>query len=137
MPPATLKQLFKVPVDLRQKGEMIIAVPSGLAVDIALVESCLHVLSAGCAVGVMKGQTLVPDADLALSVIYDTGSYPVAEVDLQKALAFLHKDAILLPESEKGYVLIRHEGVSLGFVKNLGNRCNNLHPQGRRIRTDI
>ena len=137
VPPATLKQLFKVPVDLRQKGEMIIAVPSGLAVDIALVESCLHVLSAGCAVGVMKGQTLVPDADLALSVIYDTGSYPVAEVDLQKALAFLHKDAILLPESEKGYVLIRHEGVSLGFVKNLGNRCNNLHPQGRRIRMDI
>ena len=137
VPPATLKQLFKVPVDLRQKGEMIIAVPSGLAVDVALVESCLHVLSAGCAVGVMKGQTLVPDADLALSVIYDTGSYPVAEVDLLKALAFLHKDAILLPESEKGYVLIRHEGVSLGFVKNLGNRCNNLHPQGRRITMDI
>jgi NOL1/NOP2/fmu family ribosome biogenesis protein len=85
----------------------------------------------------MKGQTLVPDADLALSLAYRHDSYPVADVDLQTALAFLHKDAILLPDCERGYVLIRYEGVPLGFVKNLGNRCNNLHPQGRRIRMDI
>lgn len=102
-----------------------------------MLESVLHLLSAGCAVGVMKGNTLVPDADLALSVIYNIESYPVADVDLHTALAFLHKDAILLPDGEKGYVLIRYEGVPLGFVKNLGNRCNNLHPQGRRIRMDI
>ena len=116
---------------------MVIAVPSALMTEVAVLESSLHVLSAGCAVGVMKGSTLVPDADMALSIIYDEGSYPVADVDLQTALAFLHKDAILLPDSERGYVLIRYEGVSLGFVKNLGNRCNNLHPQGRRIRMDI
>ena len=85
----------------------------------------------------MKGSVLVPDADLALSMAYEMSSYPVADVDLQTALGFLHKDAILLPDSEKGYVLIRYEGVPLGFVKNLGNRCNNLHPQGRRIRMDI
>jgi NOL1/NOP2/fmu family ribosome biogenesis protein len=129
--------LFSADVSLRQKGDMVIAVPSALMTEVAVLESSLHVLSAGCAVGVMKGSTLVPDADMALSIIYDEGSYPVADVDLQTALAFLHKDAILLPDSERGYVLIRYEGVSLGFVKNLGNRCNNLHPQGRRIRMDI
>ena len=135
--PEEIKSIFTVPVDLRQKGETVIALPSRIAADVAVAESALHVLSAGCAVGVLKGKTLVPDADLALSLIYDPGSYPVADVDLQKALAFLHKDAILLPDCEKGYVLIRYEGVPLGFVKNLGNRCNNLHPQGRRIRMDI
>ena len=135
--PVEIKSMFTVPVDLRQKGETVIALPSRLATDVAVAESALHVLSAGCAVGVLKGKTLVPDADLALSMIYDPDTYSVADVDLQKALAFLHKDAILLPDCEKGYVLIRYEGVPLGFVKNLGNRCNNLHPQGRRIRMDI
>ena len=135
--PESLKSLFSVPVDLRQKGDTVIAVPSRIATDVAVVESALHVLAAGCAVGVVKGQTLVPDADLSLSVAYEPESYPVADVDLPTALAFLHKDAILLPDCERGYVLIRYEGVPLGFVKNLGNRCNNLHPQGRRIRMDI
>ena len=122
---------------LRQRGETVIAVPSHMVSEVAVLESSLHVLSAGCAVGVMKGSVLVPDADLALSLAYDKSSYPVADVDLHTALGFLHKDAILLPDSEKGYVLISYEGVPLGFVKNLGNRCNNLHPQGRRIRMDI
>ena len=135
--PEGLKKLFKTDVVLRQKGETITAVPSAIAPDVAVLESMLHVLSAGCAVGVLKGQTLVPDADLALSTAYDESSYPVADVDLHTALSFLHKDAIALPESEKGYVLVRYEGLPLGFVKNLGNRCNNLHPQGRRIRMDI
>ena len=135
--PESLRSLFSADVSLRQKGDMVIAVPSALMTEVAVLESSLHVLSAGCAVGVMKGNTLVPDADMALSIIYEEASYPVADVDLQTALAFLHKDAILLPDSERGYVLIRYEGVPLGFVKNLGNRCNNLHPQGRRIRMDI
>lgn len=135
--PASIRDLFNVPVELRQKGETVTAVPSQIAPQIALLESVLHVLAAGCAAGVLKGQTLVPDADLALSLIYRPGSYPAADVELHTALSFLHKDAILLPDCERGYVLIMHEGVPLGFVKNLGNRCNNLHPQGRRIRMDI
>ena len=64
-------------------------------------------------------------------------TYPAVEVDRQTALAFLHRDAIVLGDAPKGFVLIKYDGVPLGFVKNLGNRCNNLHPQGRRIRMDI
>ena len=135
--PENVKSMFSVDVDLRLKGDTVTAVPSGIASDVAVLDSSLHVLSAGCAAGVLKGSTLVPDADMALSLMYNPESYPVADVDLHTALSFLHKDAIVLPESEKGYVLIRYEGVPIGFVKNLGNRCNNLHPQGRRIRMDI
>ncbi|MFR8803871.1 MAG: methyltransferase RsmF C-terminal domain-like protein [Anaerovoracaceae bacterium] len=32
---------------------------------------------------------------------------------------------------------MRFEGHPLGFVKNLGSRCNNLHPQGRKIKMDV
>ncbi len=135
--PEQIRSMFTVPVDLRQKGDTVVAVPSRISQDVAVLESVLHVLSAGCAAGVLKGQTLVPDADMALSIIYNPATYHIADVDQRTALSFLHKDAITLPDCEKGYVMIRHEGVPLGFVKNLGNRCNNLHPQGRRIRMDI
>lgn len=135
--PASMKDLFTVPVSLKQKGETIVAVPESLIQDVALLEEHLHVLSAGCAVGVMKGQTLVPDADLALSAMLAPDAFPGADVDLGTALAFLHKDAVVLPDAPRGYVVIRYDGLALGFVKNLGNRCNNLHPQSRRIRMDI
>ena len=42
-----------------------------------------------------------------------------------------------LPEADWGIVLLTYGGHPLGFVKNLGNRCNSLHPQNRRIRMDI
>ena len=135
--PESLKQLFSVDVILKQRGETIIAVPANINEDVEFLGAHLHVLASGCAVGVMKGKDLVPDADLALSIVLKNDAYPFVDVDRQTALAFLHRDAIVLSDTPKGFVLIRHAGVSLGFVKNLGNRCNNLHPQGRRIRMEI
>ena len=132
---------LKVPVDrdvtVRMKGETVTAVPAVISADLAVLEPQLHVIAAGCAVGVMKAGTLVPDADLALSIMLDKDAYPSAEVEQKTALAYLHRDAIMLPDSPKGFVLVRYEGLPLGFVKNLGNRCNNLHPQSRRIRMDV
>ena len=135
--PESLKDLFTVPVVLKQKGETVVAVPASRMQDVTFLEERLHVLASGCAVGVMKGQTLVPDADLALSMMLAPDAFPSVETDLQTALAFLHKDAVVLPDAPRGYVVIRYDGLALGFVKNLGNRCNNLHPQSRRIRMDI
>ena len=108
-----------------------------IAADVARVEEALHVVAAGCAVGVMKGKDMVPDADLALSYMLDGTAYQSVEIDRQTALAFLHRDAVTFPDAPRGYLLLKHEGLALGFVKNLGNRCNSLHPQSRRIRMDI
>ena len=135
--PASLKDYFEVPVELKQRGETVIAVPYNINEDVELLSAHLHVLASGCAVGAMKGRDLVPDADMALSIALKKDVFPLVDVDRQTALAFLHRDAIVLNDAPKGFVLIRFEGVPLGFVKNLGNRCNNLHPQGRRIRMDI
>ena len=135
--PLHLKEYFNVDMVLKQRGETVIAVPSNINEFVELLTSYLHVLASGCAVGVIKGKDLVPDADLALSIALSDDSFPMVEVDKQTALSFLHRDAIVLADAPKGFVLVSYEGVPLGFVKNLGNRCNNLHPQGRRIRMDI
>ena len=94
-------------------------------------------IAAGCALGSVKGKNFIPDADLALSVILSPDAYPAVDVDREKALAYLHRDAVTFPDAPLGYLLVRYMGQPLGFVKNLGNRCNSLHPQSRRIRMDI
>lgn len=97
----------------------------------------LHPLRMGVNKGEMKGKDFVPSADWALSIAFDKEAYPSAEVDKQTALKFLHRDTIALPDAPLGYNVITYRGLPLGFVKNLGTRCNNLHPQSRRIRMDI
>ena len=135
--PKGIDELLTAEVVLRQKSDTVTAVPAGLAGPLASLEQCLHVISAGCAVGTLKGQILVPDADLALSLMFRHDAFPYVDMELKDALAYLHRDAIVLKDAPKGYVTVGYAGLPLGFVKNLGNRCNNLHPQSRRIRMNI
>ena len=137
LPEGIMAGLLRVKAVTRLRGETVIAVPENISSDLALIEQALHVIAAGCAVGTLKGKVLVPDADLALSLMYDRTAFPEAEVDRDTALAYLHRDAITLPDAPKGYVAVVYGGLPLGFVKNLGNRCNSLHPQSRRIRMNI
>lgn len=139
-PSALDKQIsayFTVPMQARQKGDMVIALPSVIAEDMEILASRLPVVSSGCAVGQFKGRDLVPDEDLSLCIALNREAFPSVPVDKPTALAFLHKDALVLSDSPRGLVLLTYKGVPLGFVKNLGNRTNNLHPLSRRIRMDI
>ena len=135
--PQGMDKLLNRKVVFRQRGETVIAVPEHLSADIASLEKGLHIIASGCAVGTLKGKTLVPDADLALSLMLADDAYPAVDVDRQTALAYLHRDAVTFPEAPQGYLLVKYQGLPLGFVKNLGNRSNSLHPQSRRIRMDV
>ena len=97
----------------------------------------LRPLRLGISEGEWKGKDFVPNPDWALSISFDRSRYPAAPVDKQTGLRFLHRDTIALEDAPLGYNVITYRGVPLGFVKNLGRRCNNLHPQSRRIRMDI
>ncbi len=131
-----IRGLLDIPVEVSLKGNTIIAVPESIAEDVHRLEY-LRPLHRGTAVGEVKGKDIVPNADLALSQILRMGAFREAEVSREQALAFLHKDTLSLPEAARGIVLLTYEGQPIGFVKNLGNRCNNLHPQDRRIRMNI
>lgn len=132
-----LEGMFDREVTLSSRGDRIVALPSGISEDIMTVASSARLLSGGCAVGTMKGDTLVPDPDLALSYFLSPEAFPSAELTAGQALHFLHRDTIVLENCERGYVKVCYRGLPIGFVKNLGNRCNNLHPQGRRIRMSL
>lgn len=132
----SFSHLFDVPMSFVQKNDTVVAVPKVIAAEVEALEF-LRPLMKGVAVGEVKGKDLVPHADLALVSVLAQGAFPQVDVDRKTALSFLHKDPIVLKDAPKGLIIVCHEGQRLGFVKNLGNRCNNLLPQGRRIRMDI
>ncbi len=99
--------------------------------------SILHPLRSGICKGTSKGRDFIPDPDYALSLAFREEEYPSVEVNLQTALKYLHRDSLTLPEAAPGYNVLRYQGHPLGFVKNVGARCNNLLPKGRRILMDI
>lgn len=65
------------------------------------------------------------------------GPEPRVELDLQQALRYLHRDTLFLPEAPLGMLVVCYRSHPLGFVKNLGSRCNNLYPKSRRIQMDV
>ena len=104
---------------------------------VALVDECrkcLNVLSFGVQMYEQKGKDLIPQAALALSKAYKRGAYPEVELSSEEALSFLRKEAIVLADAPRGFVLVTYNGLPLGWVKNIGNRCNNLYPEFWRIR---
>lgn len=116
--------------------EFVRAVPSrwnGLYND---VKRKLHVIHAGVGMGTIKGKDIVPDVSLALSIALSEEAFPIVELGYNDAIRYLRKEAMVLaPSVPKGFVVVAYEGHPLGFVKNLGNRANNLYPQEWRIRS--
>lgn len=98
--------------------------------------SFLRPLKQGVYKGELKGKKFVPDSDYALSLAYE-GEWPAIEADRLTALKYLHHDALRFPNAPLGYNTVNFEGHPLGFVNNLGQRCNNLHPLPRRILMNI
>ncbi len=87
--------------------------------------------------GEFKGKDFIPAHSLAVSTAV-AAELPAVEIDREIALRFLKKENIELPgDAPKGWLLARHEGLNLGWMKNLGNRMNNYLPKEWRIRMDI
>lgn len=80
-----------------------------------------------------------PQHSLAMSIEQTTDNYPRWEVDRETALLYLKREALRnMPDKlPLGYALITYKGQALGFVKNIGNRANNLYPQEWRIRMTL
>ena len=95
----------------------------------------VRIISAGVPVGSTKGRDLVPAPELALSLDLRQEAFPDATLGEAGALSYLRREATALPgEFRKGYMTVSHDGLRLGFVKNIGSRANNLYPQQWRIR---
>ena len=124
-----------VPGEGQWAGALRKTAPQALAKNASPAD--LHPVRSGLRKGEAKGKDFIPDPDYALSIKFDSKDYPAVDVDRQTALRFLHRDALVLPQAAPGYNVITYLGHPLGFVKNIGSRCNNLLPKGRRILMNV
>jgi len=98
------------------------------------IEKNLRIVSVGITLGEIKGKDLVPDEALALSIELNRAVFPTVELSYDDAIKYLHRDNINLPtDTPRGLVIVKYRNLPLGFVKNIGNRCNNLYPKEWRI----
>lgn len=118
-------------------GNKIIAMPSVLASDMHDIAVCLYPLIKGIEVAEIKGNDIIPSHGLAMSRAFNVDAFGRVEISKMQALSYLHGDTIQLDYPHKGFVLLTFAGIPLGFVKNLGNRANNLYPKEWRIRMNV
>ena len=90
----------------------------------------------GLRVGTMAHGQFNPDHELSMSTIL-ANDLPSAELDLLQSLRYLKRELPDLPSGEKGWMILRHQGMALGLAKKLPNRINNYYPQEWRIRANL
>ena len=121
---------------LAMKDTQVVAFPKAYQDEYALLQQYLKVIHAGITLGEIKGKDLIPHHSLAMSTALAEDLFPRTEVSYEQAIAYLRKEGLILDtDVPRGYVLLTYQGIPLGFVKNIGNRANNLYPQEWRIRS--
>jgi len=111
------------------------AVPCGMDDYIRLFQN-LKIVKTGTKLFTVKQTNYLPSHDLALSGRLKRDVFPQLKVDLPEAIAFMRRDIFQIGEAKKGWNLLIYEGVSLGFINNIGNRFNNYFPVEWRIKLD-
>jgi NOL1/NOP2/fmu family ribosome biogenesis protein len=104
--------------------------------DFIFLKNRLKIVSAGIALGETKGKDFIPNHALAMSTELSTQPFPVLELEKADALKYLRKESLqeIPNDLPRGHVLVKYKNCPLGFIKNIGNRANNLYPQEWRVR---
>jgi 16S rRNA C967 or C1407 C5-methylase (RsmB/RsmF family)/NOL1/NOP2/fmu family ribosome biogenesis protein len=115
-----------------KQNEEIIAMPIHLQDDLAAIQSSLYIKKAGVKMGAIIRDELIPHHELAVSTIINPAITWI-DVDLETALQYLRKQEIKIDTVIKGWALIKHQQLPLGWVKILPARVNNYYPKEWRI----
>lgn len=102
--------------------------------DLKVLAKNLYIKKAGVELGTIKGKDIIPSHELALSIL-PLESLAVVEVDKEKALQYLKRKDLNIA-APKGWSLVTHCGLPLGWMKVLPNRINNYYPSEWRILKD-
>jgi NOL1/NOP2/fmu family ribosome biogenesis protein len=114
--------------------DVALALPKQHTAAMLALQQKLRVLHSGIPLAELKNNKLLPLHSLAMSTELCRSSFAVVELEREQALAYLHREAISLLGAPLGYLLLTYGDVPLGFVKNIGNRANNMYPAEWRIR---
>ena len=91
----------------------------------------IKVLRAGIQLGNMKGKLFFPDHALAMALSPRDG-YPAFDASHDEAAAYLRGETIPCPDDLSGFLLVSHQGLTLGFGKASGGQIKNHYPKGLR-----
>ncbi len=114
------------------RDDVLYAVPAEHSAFLLALASLADTLTIGVPMANVKGRDLIPTQQLALSLCLRPDVFPRVEVDMSTAISYLQRQAVAI-DAPKGIALLYYGGLPLGFVKNLGNRANNLYPKNWRI----
>lgn len=121
---------------LMPEGQTLTVFATSWLPVLSALKQHVRVLQAGVTLAGAKGKDCVPAHALAMSSLLRREAFACEEVDYPTAIAYLRKEAVTLSDAaSRGFVLLAYRGFPLGFVKNVGNRANNLYPQEWRIRS--
>lgn len=119
---------------MRQQDRFIVAYPAKYKDLIHILNKQFICISTGFGICELRGKAPVPQHALAMLKDVNKNAFNKVELTLDQALSYLRNEALTLPNAATGVVMVTYENVPLGFVKNVGNHCNNLYPKEWRIR---
>jgi NOL1/NOP2/fmu family ribosome biogenesis protein len=119
---------------IRQQERFMSAYPAKYKELIEYISTQFICISTGFGIGELRGKNVTPQHSLAMLKDINTDKFTRVDLTQEQALAYLRNEALVLPNVAQGIVLVTYEQVPLGFVKNVGNHCNNLYPKEWRIR---
>lgn len=115
----------------------LIAFSAKYAEDFMMFHSLFRCYECGLTLGEFKGKDFVPSQRLALSNDLDNTKISLLNVDYETAIKYLKREALHTESAPQGFLLVNFKGLPLGWVKNVGNRCNNMYPANWRIRMNL
>lgn len=121
--------------DFMEAGSRIIALPAAQSEMLVSLGEKLKTVALGIGIGERKGKDFIPSHSLALSCEINREAFINHAVSYAQAVAYLRKEAITLNDAPRGFILLTYCNEPIGFVKNIGNRANNLYPHEWRIRS--
>lgn len=145
----TRKPLFKVQKDLLDAenyvkvdealllnwNDKLLLVPNQLEEKMLHVQAQMRIQKMGLMLGEIAKKGIIPSVELALN---PTRLNRISTIELteKEALMYLHGDTFPL-QGPQGFQIVSYKNEPLGWIKNIGNRFNNLFPKEWRIRMNI
>lgn len=131
---AIIRKWLKPQNDLRILGlqDDFFAINKQHEAELQYLQSNLYLKKSGIRLGKVMGKDLVPNHELALSLILNENVQRV-DVSRELAISYLKRDELKLKNDVLGWALICYMGHALGWAKMVGNRMNNYFPKEMRI----
>jgi 16S rRNA C967 or C1407 C5-methylase (RsmB/RsmF family)/NOL1/NOP2/fmu family ribosome biogenesis protein len=118
--------------EMVEANDNVYAFPRTHLDDIETLRTNLYVRKAGIELGEKMRDEILPSHELALSECMRM-DWPAVDLSVEQALTFLRRQDLQLDGTKRGWVLMRQNGLNLGWAKVLPNRMNNYYPKEWRI----